>query len=126
MKYFIHDEENYIITNFDLILQRVKGLIENYDINTQKLEKIFIRSIKQHKESKRIKRKSPETAQLRKKFIFYRYRQQKERNRVKRPSGIRKLTQLKYQAIKYQIEASDEVYHMKQVFKKTPSWKHRA
>lgn len=33
---------------------------------------------------------------------------------------------MKYQAIKYQIEIQDGIYHMKQVFQKRPSRKHRA
>jgi hypothetical protein len=36
------------------------------------------------------------------------------------------LAQLKYQAIKYQTEAIDEGFEMKQVFRKKPSHHHRA
>lgn len=112
-----------------MIFQRVKGLIENYHVNTHKLEKIFTRSITKRKnvgKTKRIKRKNPETAQLRKKLIQYRWRQKRERIRRKNQTGIRKLTRLKYQAIRYQIEAADEVYYMKEVFRKRPSRQHGA
>jgi len=43
LKYFVHEEENYIIKNFDLVFQRVKGLVENYHINTEKLERVLTR-----------------------------------------------------------------------------------
>ena len=104
LKYFVHDEENYVIANFDMIFQRVKGLIENYHINTPKLEKIFTIPINKRKNvGKRIKRKNPETALLRKKLRKFRSKYKQRRKTSKNPTGIRKLTQLKYQAIKYQV-----------------------
>ena len=36
------------------------------------------------------------------------------------------MTKLKYQAMKFQIEVVDEMFEMKQVFSKKPSYKHRA
>lgn len=30
LKYFAHDDENYTVSNFDFIYQRVKGLVENF------------------------------------------------------------------------------------------------
>jgi len=104
LKYFVHDEENYVIANFDMIFQRVKGLIENYHINTPKLEKIFTIPVNKRKNvGKRIKRKNPETALLRKKLRKFRSKYKQGRKTSKNPTGIRKLTQLKYQAIKYQV-----------------------
>lgn len=37
LKYFAHDDENYIVSNFDFIYQRVKGLLENFSILRQKI-----------------------------------------------------------------------------------------
>lgn len=39
---------------------------------------------------------------------------------------MRRLTSLKYKAIKHQFEAADEIFEMKQVFRKKPSQNHRA
>lgn len=39
---------------------------------------------------------------------------------------MRSLTKLKYQAMRYQIEAVDEAFEMRQVFRKKPSYRHRA
>lgn len=39
---------------------------------------------------------------------------------------MRSLTKLKYQAMRYQIEAVDAAFEMKQVFSKKPSYRHRA
>jgi hypothetical protein len=50
-----------------------------------------------------MKRKDPETAKLRRKLIRYRSRQKIERKWRKNPYGMRNLTKLKYQAMKYQI-----------------------
>ena len=46
LKYFIHDDdENFVISNFDFIYQRIKGLLENYWINPTKLEFLLTRPI---------------------------------------------------------------------------------
>lgn len=30
LKYFVHDNEHFVLSNFDFIYQRIKGLLENY------------------------------------------------------------------------------------------------
>ena len=59
LKYFIHDDENFIVTNFDFIYQRVKGLIENFSINPGKFERIFERPVHKRQGQVRRKRKNP-------------------------------------------------------------------
>lgn len=46
-------------------------------------------------------------------------------NLHKRTHGPRERTRLKYQALQYQVEMADEIYEMKQVFRKKPSRTHR-
>ena len=41
LKYFVHDDENFIVTNFDFVYQRIKGLLENYKISPGKIERLF-------------------------------------------------------------------------------------
>lgn len=72
-----------------------------------------------------MKRKHPETVKLRLKLSRFLSRKKMEKHLRKKPTGIRKMTQLKYQAMKYQIEAIDETFYMKQVFLKRPSSHHR-
>jgi hypothetical protein len=81
---------------------------------------------KRDRRQTRIKRKDPETANLRAKLSRFKSRKKTEKRLRKNPYGIRKLVQLKYQAIKYQIEAIDEAYEMRQIFRKKPSIHHRA
>lgn len=128
LKYFVHDEDNYIITNFDMIFQRVKGLIENYHVNTHKLEKIFTRSITKRKMWAKQKNQEKESrnSTAKEKTHSISMETEKRKNQKKNQTGIRKLTRLKYQAIRYQIEAADEVYYMKEVFRKRPSRQHGA
>lgn len=45
LKYFVHDNENFVLSNFDFIYQRIKGLLENYWINPKKLEQVFIKPV---------------------------------------------------------------------------------
>jgi hypothetical protein len=87
---------------------------------------VFTKPVNKKKGLTRIKRKSPETAKLRQKLSRFQYRQKHSRKIHKNPYGIRKLTLLKYQHIKYQIESIDERFEMRQVFRKRPSYKHRA
>lgn len=125
LKYFVHDEENFIITNFDFVYQRLKGLIENYHIYPAKLERVFSRPVYERKGHPRMRRKNPDTLKMRIKLKKYRYKQGKGK-KGKRPYGIRKLPQLAHQAIKYQVETIDQAFYMKQVFRKKPSQHHRA
>ena len=74
LKYFVHDSENYIVTNFDFIYQRIKGLIESFSINPAKIERLFTRPIHKRLGHSRIKRKDPETAKLRSKLSRFRSR----------------------------------------------------
>jgi hypothetical protein len=61
LKYFVFDDDHFIISNFDFIFQRVKGLIENFHINSAKIERVFTRTVTERKGHLRMKRKSPET-----------------------------------------------------------------
>jgi chromatin segregation and condensation protein Rec8/ScpA/Scc1 (kleisin family) len=126
LKYFAHDDEHYMVTNFDYIYQRVKGLIENFSVKPQKLEGIFTRPAHKTSGSVRAKRKDPETLILRRKLIRFKSRQKIERRWRKNPYGMRSLTKLKYQTMKYQIEAADGAFEMRQVFRKKPSHHHQA
>lgn len=74
----------------------------------------------------RIRRKDPDTFKLRRKLIRFRSKQKFERRWRKNPYGMRSLTRLKYQTIKYETEAADEAFEMRQVFRKRPSHNHRA
>lgn len=65
LKYFIHDDEHFIVTNFDFVYQRVKGLIENFSLNPQKLERVFTKPVHKRRSHFRSKCKDPETAKLR-------------------------------------------------------------
>lgn len=101
LKYFVHDNDHFLITNFDFIYQRVKGLIENYVITPQKLEGIFTKPVHKRPGLTRIKRKDPEFTKLRQKLTRFRSRQKIERRKRKNPYGMRSLTSLKYKQIKY-------------------------
>jgi hypothetical protein len=75
LKYFAHDDENYKVTNFDFIYERVKGLIENFWINPTKLEGLFTKPVRKREGQRtRSKRKDPETAKLRSKLARFRSR----------------------------------------------------
>lgn len=75
LKYFVHDDENFIVTNFDFIYQRIKGLVENFSLNARKLEEVFSKPVHKRKGNDRIKRKHPGTLKLRQKFKRFKSRQ---------------------------------------------------
>lgn len=59
LKYFIHDDENFIVTNFDFVYQRIKGLLENYKISPAKIERLFEKPVHKRPKQTRTKRKNP-------------------------------------------------------------------